>query len=472
MSEHKKVFISYSWAVQEKVVELAERLIASGIDVVLDVYDLKEGQDKYAFMEQSVNDVSICRVLIICDKTYTKKANNREGGVGDETVIISPEIYGRMEQEKFLPVIFEVDESGKPYCPHYIKSRIYIDLSTEDDRYEAEYEKLLRNIYEKPLYKKPALGSKPEWLENETVDLSQLRDIVKQIKGYTGNNTAKADFLLRNGVEQFVQVAKQYGSDNISSLISVIDSTKPYRDIFADFCEALIYSSLNISGTISTLIEKLYNDLHDATDTHDYSNDEFELYDYLIWELLITCTAVLLYYEKYQALHDILCHTYFLRKSCFEGTVESHSYFKFRPKFRTIERHCKLNSSFSNHIAPAGKILVERERKPLLTKTTLSNADIVLYQLGELLKIKNSRSKHWFPISYIYHEQIQPIWQKLESMAYCKKILPLFGVKSIDDLKFLINEYQQDETVMYPTACDHAPFITNSINVDDIGSLN
>ena len=154
--EHKKVFISYSWSVQQRVIELAERLMANGVEVVLDVYDLKEGQDKYAFMEQAVNDPEIDRVLIVCDKVYTEKANSRSGGVGDETVIISPEIYGQVQQNKFVPIIFEVDENGKAYCPSYIKSRIYIDLSTEDDHYESEYEKLLRNIYEKPMYKKPA----------------------------------------------------------------------------------------------------------------------------------------------------------------------------------------------------------------------------------------------------------------------------------------------------------------------------
>ena len=108
----RKVFISYSWAVQARVVELAERLIANGIDVILDVWDLKPGHDKYAFMEQSVNDPSVNKVLIICDKTYTAKADARQGGVGDETVIISPEIYGRMNQEKFIPIAFEVDDLG------------------------------------------------------------------------------------------------------------------------------------------------------------------------------------------------------------------------------------------------------------------------------------------------------------------------------------------------------------------------
>lgn len=47
----RKVFISYSWVVQAHVVELAERLVANGIDVILDVWDLKPGHDKYAFME-------------------------------------------------------------------------------------------------------------------------------------------------------------------------------------------------------------------------------------------------------------------------------------------------------------------------------------------------------------------------------------------------------------------------------------
>ena len=86
-----KIFISYSWSSDALVLPLAERLVSHGIDVVLDKWDLKEGQDKYVFMEQCVNDPDITKVLIICDKAYATKANNRTGGVGDETVIISQE---------------------------------------------------------------------------------------------------------------------------------------------------------------------------------------------------------------------------------------------------------------------------------------------------------------------------------------------------------------------------------------------
>ncbi len=157
-----KVFISYSWTSEERVIELAQRLKNDGIDVVLDKWKLKEGQDKYAFMEQCVTDESINKVLMVCDKAYAEKANERKGGVGDETMIISTEVYGKAKQEKFIPIIFERDENGNEYSPAYLKSRIYIDL-TDSEQYEKNYESLLRNLYNKPEYSEPPLGKMPEW---------------------------------------------------------------------------------------------------------------------------------------------------------------------------------------------------------------------------------------------------------------------------------------------------------------------
>ena len=49
-----KIFISYSWSSDALVLELANRLVFHGVDVVLDKWDLKEGNDKYEFMETSV----------------------------------------------------------------------------------------------------------------------------------------------------------------------------------------------------------------------------------------------------------------------------------------------------------------------------------------------------------------------------------------------------------------------------------
>lgn len=472
----KKIFISYSWSVQERVIELAERLISNGIDVIIDVYDLKEGQDKYAFMEQSVNDPSINRVLIICDKTYTEKANNRTGGVGDETVIISPEIYGKVKQEKFIPVIFEKDDEGTAYCPHFIKSRIYVDLSNDNVNYEKEYEKLLRNIYDKPVYKKPALGTKPEWIENETVDLSSIRDIIKQLRGYTGNNQAKVDFLVRKASDEFLKAAKQYvlpdDKPMEDTLLTVIESTKPYRDIFIDYCEALLYSQISINEILSEIFEKLYNNLHDATGKSFYTDSDFELYDFIIQELFISVTALLLHYEKYSELNLLLTHTYFLKTSFSGNYVEASLYFPFRKYMHIIEGECKSKCSRPNLFSLTAEIMIGREKNPTLTKESISNADIFLYQFSCIITSDDFSNKHWFPTTYIYHNDKQIMWKKLKSAEYCHKIAPLFGVNTIDELKENILKSKSKRLYGYKYDYDGVPQILDSIKYEDIGIMN
>lgn len=44
-----KIFISYSWSRDALVLDLANRLVSHGVDVVLDKWDLKEGNDKLEF---------------------------------------------------------------------------------------------------------------------------------------------------------------------------------------------------------------------------------------------------------------------------------------------------------------------------------------------------------------------------------------------------------------------------------------
>ena len=233
-----KIFISYSWSSDAQVLELAQRLVSHGVEVVLDKWDLKEGQDKYAFMERCVNDPEITKVLIICDKAYAQKANDRTGGVGDETVIISSEIYGNMKQEKFIPVIAEKDEDGKPYVPNYIKTRIYIDLSNSDT-YEEEYEKLLRNIYEKPQFMKPKLGKRPEWLDEEKSNFFPLKDLIRQIHGSNTENKRK------NCISRFqtayIEVLKEYFEKDAKpeQIYEIFLNTKPVRDIFLEFVEVI-----------------------------------------------------------------------------------------------------------------------------------------------------------------------------------------------------------------------------------------
>ena len=135
--EKPKLFISYSWSNashEQWVLALATELRESGVDAVLDKWDLKEGHDAVAFMEKMVTDKEISKVIIVTDKVYASKADERDGGVGTETQIISKEVYVNQEQSKFVAVVAEKDGAGKPYLPTYYKSRIYIDLSESEKK--------------------------------------------------------------------------------------------------------------------------------------------------------------------------------------------------------------------------------------------------------------------------------------------------------------------------------------------------
>lgn len=471
-----KIFISYSWASSERVLELAERLMANGVEVILDKWDLKEGQDKYAFMEQSVTDKTIDKVLIVCDKSYAEKANQRTGGVGDETVIISPEIYGQMGQERFIPVIFEVDADGNPYLPAYIKSRIYIDLSAEDYNYESEYEKLLRNIYNKPLYRKPALGTKPEWLENEKVELSPIRDLIKQTRGYTGGNTTKADFLMRKCADEFVNALMSYvpldEKPFDEALLIQIDEVKPLRDLFIEYVEALIYADLDVGVIIPIMFEKFYNTSHAADEQNFFDSRKAEFHEFFLWELYICITATLLHYERFKELNKILNHTYYLRESPFSEKVKAFNFSKFRTYPQTIEEVCKPKSEQPRLHTLAGEMLLKREKKPIITRVSLATSDVVLFQLFQVFDLVDNGWDFWFPTVYYAVDIPQAIWSKLQSRSYCKKIMPLFGVSTIDELKEKISKCKVDREIRYSGSFEAAPSILSSIKLDEIGTVN
>ena len=114
--ENPKVFISYAWGTedyQQKVLNFAARLKGDGISVVIDKWSMDAGNDTFAFMEKSVRDETINFVLILLDPLYAQKADDRSGGVGTETQIISSEIYNNISQNKFVPIVFERGENNK-----------------------------------------------------------------------------------------------------------------------------------------------------------------------------------------------------------------------------------------------------------------------------------------------------------------------------------------------------------------------
>lgn len=139
-----KIFISYSWnppSNQKNVFELIRKLESDGVNVIYDKKDLCPGQDMNYFMESKFASDEIDAVIIICNRDYADKADNRRGGVGYESELILSEIRNKPLQTKYIPVVIEHDVNGELPLPTFLKSRYCVDLSRD-----AGYEELLNAI--------------------------------------------------------------------------------------------------------------------------------------------------------------------------------------------------------------------------------------------------------------------------------------------------------------------------------------
>ena len=128
-----KAFISYAWHTdshQAWVQELADELVKNGIEVVLDKRNLFPGQEITHFIERGI---SICDFMIlVCSEEYTRKANDREGGVGMESVVGSSTYFNTKDKRRFVPVVRDNKLPSSEKLPVYLGTALYIDMSSEN----------------------------------------------------------------------------------------------------------------------------------------------------------------------------------------------------------------------------------------------------------------------------------------------------------------------------------------------------
>lgn len=155
-----RVFLSYSWDSDEHeawVKNLTTSLRRDGIEILSDQFHLHPGMEKQYFMEQAVAQSEF--VIVVCTDIYAKRANNREGGVGYESLIVTSEMADNIRTRKFIPVLRL--GSFATALPLYLKGRIGVDLRGTPYR-TTEYEKLVRVLHGETI-QPPPIGKKPDF---------------------------------------------------------------------------------------------------------------------------------------------------------------------------------------------------------------------------------------------------------------------------------------------------------------------
>jgi hypothetical protein len=156
-----KVFISYSHDSvehQERVVGLADRLRADGIDAEVDQYNAAPPEGWPLWCERQIEAAEF--VLMVCTESYHRRVKGDEQpgqglGVVWEAGIIRQLLYdaGALS-DKFVPVLFS--DGVVEYVPTLIRGRTRYVVDTEDG-----YERLLRQLSGQPSVVRPVLGPMP-----------------------------------------------------------------------------------------------------------------------------------------------------------------------------------------------------------------------------------------------------------------------------------------------------------------------
>lgn len=153
------VFVSYSHDDQahlDWVLQLATRLRSNGLDVILDRWNLRLGQDLASFMERGLSNAN--RVICVCSENYVEKANTGKGGAGYEKQIITAELMTDLNSNWVIPLIRSNSRDKK--VPTFLGGKLFV--SFENDRlYEKSYEELLRELLDEPVLPIPPIGQNP-----------------------------------------------------------------------------------------------------------------------------------------------------------------------------------------------------------------------------------------------------------------------------------------------------------------------
>ncbi len=196
--DNKRAFISYAWVNDEHslwVLKLATNLRRHGVDVILDQWDARLGNDLAFFMEQGLTSSNY--VLCVCSDKYNEKANGGIGGAGYEKRIIASDMISTANKQFVIPIIKDNHQEAK--VPTFLSGLRYVDFDNRD--YYDCYTELLERIYDEDLKKKPALGVSP-FSFSSISDQITIQLNIEETKYYNPEleGTVSFDYKRNNGV--------------------------------------------------------------------------------------------------------------------------------------------------------------------------------------------------------------------------------------------------------------------------------
>src|SRR5258706_2328099 len=128
-----------------------------------------------------------------------------------------------------------------PYLPVFLRNLIYVDMSTPEKTIQ-NYEQLLRALFDKPRYDKPAIGKPPIHILDSVKPQSQTASKLFMLKDAVVQDKSIVPALVAEYLQAFSDNLSNYNLDlkvtetPLDELVNQnIESFLPQRDEFIDF---------------------------------------------------------------------------------------------------------------------------------------------------------------------------------------------------------------------------------------------
>jgi len=423
--------------------DLATRLIESGIDVVLDKWQLDLGHNTIHFMESMVNDPDIKKVAIISDRVYVEKANGKLGGVGTETQIISPEVYKSQTQEKFALVVSELDDQGKPYVPTYYKARLHIDL-TDLGRFDKEFERLVRWVFGKPENVRPPIGKPPSYIDETSTSLGTSASASRAIAAIEGGKPS-ASGALKQYMETFAQNLERFGITRIEGrqfddqVVESIRDFQPYKDeaIRVFTAVARFRNEVGVADEVHGFFESLLPISYPGANGQGSFERGADNFKFIIYQLYLSILAVMLKNRRFDIAAVMVAQQYYVPPGNYyiDKTMVGSQY--FYTNFESLEtRDRRLEGK---KFSPAGDLLNSLATAPIDMRQ-IAQAELIMF-LRNLFE-----DGYWYPHSWPYagRSGAFEIFARAQSKANFEKLRVFFNGVSLEDFKKAVLELAEN----------------------------
>lgn len=440
MADHPRLFISYSWTTpthEKWVVGLAEELVSQGVDVIFDKWHLKPGHDANVFMESMVTDPSVNKVILVCDAKYAQKSDERTGGAGTEAQIITPQLYAKSEQDKFVAVVREKHDNGAPCLPVYYRGRIFFDLS-DDAKYAQEFEGLVRWAWDKPAYVKPELGKKPAFLADDasaikiptSVPFRRAYDAIRSGREYAEAALLEYFNVIVLEMDRFrIETGSQNDDLFDEKILKNISEFIPYRNEFVEIIISIaMYRPTTQYGMIlHRLFEQLEPYLRRPESISSWRNSDFDNFKFIVHELFLYVIAIFIKYEKFELAALMINTEYFTMEDPNKPMRPFTIFRHYLPSF-------ELRSRRLNRLSSHADILKDRCQAVGVEFRHLMAADFVLF----LRAAGSEFGFGWWPETLLFARRSSTtieIFARAKSTAYFSRIAPMLGVTTKGELQ-------------------------------------